>query len=327
MTIASMDQQSGEDDTNDMRDEAGALIAKAAPAIDTDGDGDGNDDENETSSAWRQRRRQDQLLSSEEQALLRKLKLDFSSSPPSRRIAVGGSRDKLPPPRTTTTTTTALPSPSTDSTHKHHDHGHPPRRTTQLSSSSVYHGTTLILLTLLLTIATHRYTFSSLRYKLNYFGTYQMRGVPTFHRPDRPAPRSHGESSSLSAPRDDVRGGSYDDNSANKNGHPQDPPLMMPREFANRRGDRFSIPRGVPLPPPLLALVNVKVCGAALSEGECRRVGGSGSGGTFPSANGSGGGNDIQPYIGNSSSLECSWCPNNEGSCVPKDMRGVMCGS
>lgn len=277
-----------------MQNEAAAATkARAAPSVDPD---EHDDDAHENSSAQRRRsrQRQDYLLVSEQD--------DYSSSPPSRRIT-GCSRDKPLP------TTAPLLGSSTDSSHKHHQQE-------QRGTPQLYHTATLIVLTLLLTVATHRYTFLSLRYKLNYFGTYQMRGVPTFHH-DRP--------SRSSAPHHVLDGAdsSVDSSGSANNIHPQDEPLsaspevplMIPREFTNRRGDTYSIPRGVPLPPPLLALMDVKLCGAALNAGDCRRVGGDCGDGTSNISGNS------------SSSLECSWCPNEAGSCIPKDMWGVMCDS
>ena len=93
------------------------------------------------------------------------------------------------------------------------------------------------------------------------------------------------------------------------------PPIMLPRSYANRRGETFEIPRGVPLPPPLLALVNVRMCNAAISEGECSNIG---------NANSAKGGEDGSKGLLASPTLDCTWCTST-ASCVPTDMRGVMC--
>ena len=100
-------------------------------------------------------------------------------------------------------------------------------------------------------------------------------------------------------------------------------PLMLSRNYVSRSGTSntsYDIPRGTPLPQPMLTLLNVNVCAAAASVDDCYGV----------------------SRGGNGNLLECAWCPrtsstsatsdsannqdeNKGGKCVPKDMRGVMC--
>ena len=98
-------------------------------------------------------------------------------------------------------------------------------------------------------------------------------------------------------------------------------PLMISRNFVARSGSSntsHDIPRGTPLPQPMLTLLNVNICAVAASAHDCKGV----------------------SRGGNGKLLECAWCPqtsssatagssnqdeNEGGKCVPKDMRGVMC--
>lgn len=100
-------------------------------------------------------------------------------------------------------------------------------------------------------------------------------------------------------------------------------PLMLSRNYVSRSGTSntsYDIPRGTPLPQPMLTLLNVNICAAAASVDDCYGV----------------------SRGGNGNLLECAWCPrtsstsatsdsannqdeNKGGKCVPKDMRGVMC--
>ena len=65
----------------------------------------------------------------------------------------------------------------------------------------------------------------------------------------------------------------------------------IPRDFTNGRGDSFRIPRGVPLPLPLLSAL----CAPNQGEKECN----------------------------NFHNAHCSWC--SLGSCVPSDFLSIMC--
>lgn len=99
-------------------------------------------------------------------------------------------------------------------------------------------------------------------------------------------------------------------------------PLMLSRNYVARSGGTSNrshdIPRGTPLPRPMLTLLNVNICAVAASAHDCEGV----------------------SRGGNGKLLECAWCPqtsssatagsanqdeNEGGKCVPKDMRGVMC--
>jgi hypothetical protein len=169
---------------------------------------------------------------------------------------------------------------------------------------SLFHVATLVLVTFLMTAATCRHTLPSLQYKLHFFGEHQMRGVPTsFQKKSGRSLVDDNNSDSEPLEQESFRAQEIPPTSA---AHPM--PLMMPRQFRNQRGDEITIPRGVPLPPPLLTLVEVKMCSASHDEGSCL---GSNTG-------------EVDANLG--VSLECSWCGAEDGGCVPSKMREVMCG-
>ena len=126
-------------------------------------------------------------------------------------------------------------------------------------TNSIAHLVALMAFTLLLSHVTFRATHTRLRQRLRQFGLYRMRGVQTFDegvvenifKGGRQLSRDGGVETDLPGPAEAVV-------------H-----QLAPRTFVNRNGESVQVPRGVPLPKPMAAAVNVQICLAAKSRDEC----------------------------------------------------------